>query len=45
MILRKGGTWEPITNLQGYVSMVKSLKESHEKDVERLDDGCWCETK
>ena len=44
MILRKGGTWEPITHLQGYVCMVKLFKESHEKDVERLVDDCRCET-
>jgi hypothetical protein len=33
---RTGDTWEPITHLQGYTSMVKVFKESHEKDVERL---------
>jgi hypothetical protein len=33
---RTGDTWEPITHLQGYASMVKTFKESHEKDVERL---------
>ncbi len=33
---RTGDTWEPITHLQGYGSMVKAFKESHEKDVERL---------
>ena len=33
---RKGDTWEPITHLKGYASMVKALKESHEKDVQRL---------
>ncbi len=33
---RTGDTWEPITHLQGYVSMVKAFKELHEKDVERL---------
>jgi hypothetical protein len=33
---RKGDTWEPITHLQGYASMVKAFNESHEKDVERL---------
>jgi hypothetical protein len=33
---RTGDTWEPITHLQGYASMVKAFKESHEKDVERL---------
>ena len=30
---RTGDTWEPITHLQGYASMVKAFKESHEKDV------------
>ena len=30
-------TWEPITHLKGYASIVKTFKESHEKDVERLD--------
>ena len=33
---RTDDTWGPITDLQGYVSMVKAFKESHEKDVERL---------
>ena len=33
---RTGDTWEPITYLQGYPSMVKVFKETHEKDVERL---------
>ncbi len=33
---RTGDTWEPIIHLQGYDSMVKAFKESHEKDVERL---------
>ncbi len=33
---RTGDTWEPITHLQGYASMVKAFKESYEKDVERL---------
>ncbi len=33
---RTGDTWEPIIHLQGYTSMVKVFKESHEKDVERL---------
>ena len=33
---RTGDTWEPITHLQGYASMVKAFNESHEKDVERL---------
>jgi hypothetical protein len=34
---RTGDTWEPITHLQGYASMVKVFKESREKNVERLD--------
>ncbi len=33
---RTGDTWEPIIHLQGYATMVKGFKESHEKDVERL---------
>ncbi len=40
---RTGDTWEPITHLQGYFSMVKAFKESHEKDVERLAADRWCE--
>ena len=31
---RTGDTWKPIILLQGYASMVKAFKESHEKDVE-----------
>ena len=31
---RTGDTWQPITHLHGYASMVKAFKESHEKDVE-----------
>ncbi len=44
---RTGDTWEPITHLQGYASMVKAFKESHEKDVERLtaDRRCEAESK
>jgi hypothetical protein len=30
---KKYDTWEPITYLQGYDTMVKSLKESHAKDL------------
>jgi hypothetical protein len=30
---RTGDTWEPIIPLQGYASMVKAFKESHENDV------------
>jgi hypothetical protein len=40
---RTGDTWEPIIHLQGYDSMVKVFKESHEKDVERLADDRRCE--
>ena len=39
---RTGNTWEPITHLQGYVNMVKVFKESHEKDVERLELYICC---
>ena len=41
---RTGDTWEPITHLQGYASMVKAFKE---KDVERLvaDRRCESESK
>ena len=41
---RTGDTWEPIINQQGYASMVKAFKESHEKDVERLTADRRCET-
>ena len=33
---KKDDTWDPITYLQGYVTMVKSFKESHVKDLEKL---------
>jgi hypothetical protein len=33
---KKDDTWELITHLQGYVTMVKAFKESHAKDVEKL---------
>ena len=33
---KKDDTWEPITHLQGYATMVKAFKESHAKDVEKL---------
>ena len=33
---KKDDTWEPITYLQGYDTMVKSFKESHTKDLEKL---------
>ncbi len=33
---RTGDTWQPIIHLQGNDSTVKTFKESHEKDVERL---------
>ncbi len=33
---KKDDTWESITNLQGYTTMVKSFKESHVKDLEKL---------
>ena len=33
---RMGDTWEPITHLQGYDSMVEAFKETHKKNVERL---------
>jgi hypothetical protein len=33
---KKDDTWEPITHLQGYATMVKTFKESHVKDVEKL---------
>ncbi len=41
---KTGDTWEPIIHLQGYASMVKEFKESHEKDVERLSADRRCET-
>jgi hypothetical protein len=34
---KKDDTWESITDLRGYVTMVKAFKESHVKDVEKLD--------
>ncbi len=39
---KKDDTWESITYLQGYATMVKSFKESHAKDLEKLaaDQGC-----
>jgi hypothetical protein len=33
---KKDDTWEPITQLQGYATMVKTFKESDAKDVEKL---------
>jgi hypothetical protein len=33
---KKDDTWEPITHLQGYTTKVKSVKESHVKDLEKL---------
>ncbi len=41
---RTGDTWEPIIHLQGYASMVKTFKESHENDVERLTADRRCES-
>ena len=32
---KKDDSWEPITHLQGYATMVKSFKESHAKDLEK----------
>ena len=44
---KKDDTWEPITHLQGYATMVKSFKESHAKDLEKLaaDRQCQAEKK
>ncbi len=39
---KTGDTWEPITHLQGYTTMVKVFNESHEKDVERLTYIIYC---
>jgi len=39
----KDDTWEPITHIQGYVTMVKTFKESHVKDVEKLSADRLCE--
>ncbi len=33
---KKDDSWEPITHLQAYATMVKSFKESHVKDLEKL---------
>ena len=35
---KKDDIWESITYLQGYATMVKSFKESHVKDLEKLTD-------
>jgi hypothetical protein len=40
---KKDDTWEPITHLQGYDTMVKSFKESHVKDLEKLVADRQCE--
>ncbi len=37
---KKDDTWETITHLQGYATMVKTFKESHAKDVEKLVTAC-----
>ena len=42
---KKDDTWEPITHLQGYATMVKSFKESHAKDLEKLVAGRLVMTK
>ncbi len=36
---KKDDTWESITHLQKYATMVKSFKESHVKDLEKLTAG------
>ena len=41
---KKDDTWEPITHLQGYATMVKTFKESHTKDLEKLAADRVCET-
>ena len=33
---KKDDTWEPITHLQGYTTMVKSFKKSHAKDLRKI---------
>ncbi len=40
---KKDDTWEPITYLQGYATMVKSFKESHAKDLEKLATDRQCQ--
>jgi hypothetical protein len=40
---KKDDTWESITYLQGYVTMVKSCKESHVKDLEKLSADRQCQ--
>ncbi len=40
---KKDNTWEPITHLQGYVTMVKSFKESHAKDLEKFPADRQCQ--
>ena len=39
---KKDDTWESITHLQGYATMVKSFKESHAKDLEKLAPDHRC---
>ena len=41
---KKDDTWETITFLQGYVTMVKEFKESHAKEIEKLAADRLCET-
>ncbi len=40
---KKDNTWEPITHLQGYATMVKLFKESHAKDLEKLPSDRQCQ--
>ncbi len=37
---KKVDTWEPITHLQGYATMVQLFKESHANDLEKLAADC-----
>ena len=41
---KKDETWDPITLLQGYATMVKEFKESHAKDLEKLGVDRLCES-
>ena len=41
---KKDDTWEPISHLQGYATMVKAFKESHAKDLEKLTTDRLCES-
>ena len=41
---KKDDTWETITHLQEYATMVKTFKESRAKDLEKLTTDRLCES-